>query len=83
MITNFRRIALFTGVSAAALGISGVGASPALAQIAPPPPGSDANYPGQNSSDPTIAICNLATPPGSPCLFLSLPASPLGLGGDE
>ena len=67
MTTTNRRIALLTGASAAALGISALAATPALA--APHDALADGIYPGTVTADPTVEICDLATPPGSPCFF--------------
>src|SRR5215203_1610590 len=63
MTTNHRRIALLAGASIAALGIS----APVLA--APHDALADGTYPGATTTDDTIEICDLATPPGSPCFF--------------
>ena len=68
MTTTHRRIALLTGASIAALGI----AAPALA--APHDGLADGLYPGVNTTDDTVVICDLAgatTTPlqESPCFF--------------
>src|SRR5688500_1971542 len=63
MTTNFRRIALLTGVSAAALGISNVTATAALAT----PQGlADGVYPGSATVDDVLEICELANNPTGP-----------------
>ena len=65
MKTSHRRIALLTGASLTALGFA---ATPALA--APPHTAlADGVYPGANTTVDTIEICDIATPPGSPCFF--------------
>ena len=69
MTTNFRRIALLTGVSAAALGISNVTATAALAA----PQGlTDGTYSGSATVDDIVEICELTGPvnptgPTPPC----------------
>ncbi len=69
MTTNFRRIALLTGVSAAALGISNLTATSALAS----PQGlADGTYAGSFTNATLIEICDLAnnvTGPNPPCFF--------------
>ena len=65
MTTTQRRIALLTGASLATLGLAAVPAYAAPPHSALP----DGTYPGTLSVDPTIEICDLATPPGSPCFF--------------
>ena len=72
MTTSNRRIALLTGASLAALGVSVLAASPALA--APHDTLGTGSYPGIGTADDTIVICDLAAPgnttvPGSPCFF--------------
>ena len=64
MTTNFRRIALLTGVSAAALGISNVTATAALAL--PSDTLADGSYPGDFTGDSVIEICELANNPTGP-----------------
>ena len=63
MKTSHRRIALLTGASVSALVI----ATPAFA--APHDALADGVYPGVSTTTATVTICNLATPPGSPCFF--------------
>jgi len=72
MITTQRRIALLTGASLSALGVSVLTATPALA--APHDTLGTGSYPGIHTADDTIVICDLAVPgnstvPGSPCFF--------------
>ena len=63
MTTTQRRIALFTGASLATIGL----AVPAYA--APHSALADGTYPGVSTASDTVVICDLATPPGSPCFF--------------
>ena len=67
MKTSQWRIALLTGASLSTLGL----AAPGFAQEATPPHVSlaDGTYPGTATTADTIEICDLATPPGSPCFF--------------
>ena len=62
-----RRLALLAGASLSMLGL----ATPGFAQVATPPHGSlgDGTYPGTATTADMIEICDLATPPGSPCFF--------------
>ena len=72
MKTNIRRFALLTGVSVAALGVSNVTATAALASPQSLP---DGVYAGETTADPLIEICELAdnifngTGPVPPCFF--------------
>ena len=69
MNTNIRRFALLTGVSVAALGVSNVTATAALAS---PQSLGDGVYPGSPTADSVIEICELAnnvTGPTPPCFF--------------
>src|SRR6185295_11362209 len=62
-----RRIALLTGASLAALGVSVLTAAPALA--APHDTLGTGSYPGFGTADDTIVICDLDPTPTSPCFF--------------
>ena len=68
MKTSNRRITLLAGVSVAALGLTTV-VSPTAALAAPHDGLADGFYPGFSTSTATIELCDLATPPGSPCFF--------------
>src|SRR4051794_33285790 len=68
MTTTHRRIALLTGASLSALGVSVLTATPALA--APHDTAATGVHPGVTATTDIITICDLATPtPGSPCFF--------------
>jgi len=73
MITTQRRIALLTGASLAALGVSVLTATPALA-AAPHDTLADGTYPGTQATADSVVICDLVIPgnptvPGAPCFF--------------
>src|SRR3954469_4108864 len=66
MTTSHRRIALLTGASISALGVSSIFAAPALA--APHDAPADGTYAGTSTTDHTVTICDLATDTGA-CFF--------------
>src|SRR5436190_8364271 len=65
MTTSHRRIALLTGASISALGVSSIFATPAFA--APHDALVDGTYAGTDTTSDTVAICDLATNPE--CFF--------------
>src|SRR3982750_160696 len=68
MTTTQRRIALLTGASLATL-VTAVPAYAAPGTTAPHSNLADGVYPGGATAADTVEICDLATPPGSPCFF--------------